>query len=227
MQDPREKCLTVNHLWAAIPNFRRLHSVRGSTHGGVPFTRSVPVQAHSSWGWPRVAGLAQRAAGVTLGPCGSPVCVCACSVVSDSVTTGSVAHQAPLSMGFSRQKFWSGLLFPSLGDLPDPEIAPMFPPLAGRFFTTTPLEKPVGSCWWEAYLGVLASWTLFPENLLGSSSSAVFLISAGIIWPGWFCWEFSHGCFSSLPGSVVFLPRSFPWLLSQVLAYVFKDLFPT
>ena len=73
-------------------------------------------------------------------------CVCACSVVSDSVTPGSVAHQAPLSMGFSRQKFWSGLPFPSLGDLPDPEIAPVFPPLAGRFFTTTPLEKPVGSC---------------------------------------------------------------------------------
>ena len=38
------------------------------------------------------------------------------------VTAWTVAHQAPLSMEFSRQEHWSGLPFPSLGDLPDPEI---------------------------------------------------------------------------------------------------------
>ena len=42
------------------------------------------------------------------------------SVVSDSLWPH--AHQAPLSMGFSRQKYWSGLPFPSPGDLPDPGI---------------------------------------------------------------------------------------------------------
>ena len=44
------------------------------------------------------------------------------SVVSDSATPWTVAHQAPSSMGFSRQEYWSGLPFPSPGDLPDPGI---------------------------------------------------------------------------------------------------------
>ena len=47
-----------------------------------------------------------------------------------------------MSMGFSRQEYWSGLLFRSPGDLPDPGIRPTFPALAGRFFTTEPLGKP-------------------------------------------------------------------------------------
>ena len=46
-----------------------------------------------------------------------------CSVVSDSfVTPWTAAHQAPLSMGFPRQEYWSVLPFPSPGDLPDPGI---------------------------------------------------------------------------------------------------------
>ena len=60
-----------------------------------------------------------------------------CSVVSDSATQWTVAHQAPLSMGFSSQLYWSGLPFLSLGDLPDPGMEPMFlasPALAGNFF---------------------------------------------------------------------------------------------
>ena len=40
--------------------------------------------------------------------------------------------QAPLSMGFPRQEYWSGLPFPSLGDLPDPGIEPEYPALAGE-----------------------------------------------------------------------------------------------
>ena len=51
-----------------------------------------------------------------------PAFVCGCSVVSDFVTPWTVARQAPLSMGFSRQEYWSGLPFPSPGDLPDPGI---------------------------------------------------------------------------------------------------------
>ena len=44
-------------------------------------------------------------------------------------TPWTVAYQAPLSMGFSRQEYWSGLPFPSLGDLPDPGIKPGSPAL--------------------------------------------------------------------------------------------------
>ena len=59
------------------------------------------------------------------------------------VTPWTVACQAPLSMGFSRQEYWSGLPFPPPGDLPDPGIEPVSPaPLAsaGRFFL--PLAPP-------------------------------------------------------------------------------------
>ena len=58
------------------------------------------------------------------------------------VTPWTVAHQAPLSMGFPRQEYWSGLPFPSPGDLLDPEIEAMSPAFASRFFTTEPPRKP-------------------------------------------------------------------------------------
>ena len=45
------------------------------------------------------------------------------------VTPWTVARQAPLSMGFPRQEYWSGLPFPSPGDLPDPGIEPSYPAL--------------------------------------------------------------------------------------------------
>ena len=51
--------------------------------------------------------------------------------------------QAPLSMGFPRQEFWSGLPFPTPGDLPEPGMEPVSPALAGRFFTAKPPEKPL------------------------------------------------------------------------------------
>ena len=67
--------------------------------------------------------------------------------MSDSfVTPWTVAQQAPQSKGFSRQECWSGLPFPSPGDLPDPVIelvSLMSPAMAGRFFTTSPT--------WEDY----------------------------------------------------------------------------
>ena len=63
----------------------------------------------------------------------------ACSVMSDSLwPPWTVAHQAPRSMGFSRQKYWSGLPFPPPGNLPDPGIKPTSPTLAGGFFTVEP-----------------------------------------------------------------------------------------
>ena len=57
------------------------------------------------------------------------------------MTPWAVAHQTALSMGFSRQLYWSGLLFPPPGDLPDPGIepeSPASPALVGGFFTTAP-----------------------------------------------------------------------------------------
>ena len=53
------------------------------------------------------------------------------SVMSNSETLWTVACQAPLSMEFSRQEYWSGLPCPPPGDLPDPGIEPVFPSLAG------------------------------------------------------------------------------------------------
>ena len=62
----------------------------------------------------------------------------------------TIACKTPLSMEFSRQEYWHGLPFPSLGDLPDPGIKPTSlasPALAGRFFTTSsPWEG------WEVHL---------------------------------------------------------------------------
>ena len=58
------------------------------------------------------------------------------------VTPWTVVHQAPLSMGFHRQEYWSGLPFPSPGDLPGPGIEPIFPTLTSEFFTTEPAGKP-------------------------------------------------------------------------------------
>ena len=62
---------------------------------------------------------------------------CVFSHVRFFETPRTIAHQAPLSMRFSRQEYWSELLFPTPGDLPDPGIKPgsvRSPALAGRFF---------------------------------------------------------------------------------------------
>ena len=67
-------------------------------------------------------------------------------------TPWTVAHQAPLSMGFSRQECWSGLSSPPPGDLPNPGIKPtslMSPALAGGFFRTRAT--------WEAQVSVVRS----------------------------------------------------------------------
>ena len=62
-------------------------------------------------------------------------------------TLWTITHQAPLSMGFPRQEYWSGLPFPSPGNLSDPGIesaSVMSPTMAGRFFTTsTTWEAPI------------------------------------------------------------------------------------
>ena len=65
------------------------------------------------------------------------------SCVQFFVTPWTVAHQAPLSMVFFRQGYWSGLPFPSPGDLPDPEIKPGSPALqADSLLSETPGKPP-------------------------------------------------------------------------------------
>ena len=80
--------------------------------------------------------------------------VCVLSHVRLCATPWTVAHQAPLSMGFSRQEHWSGVQFPSPGDFPNPGIEPMSPALAGRFFTTEPHGKPM-----NVYEALLKPWS--------------------------------------------------------------------
>ena len=58
------------------------------------------------------------------------------------LTPWTVACQAPLSVEFSRQEYWSELSFPSAGDLPDSGIKPASPALIGRFFTAEPQGRP-------------------------------------------------------------------------------------
>ena len=70
---------------------------------------------------------------------------CVLSHVQLFATPWTVDRQAPLSMEFSRQEYWSGLPFPTAGELPNPEIelvVPESPVLAGGFFTTESPGKP-------------------------------------------------------------------------------------
>ena len=62
----------------------------------------------------------------------------------------TVAYQAPLSVGFPRQKYWSGLPFPSPGDLPNPGIKPRSPTLQRDALTSEPPEKPPTIVWPQA-----------------------------------------------------------------------------
>ena len=110
----------------------------------------------------------------TLPACCVFLCMLSCSVVADSFAPPwTVACQAPLSMEFSRQEYWSGLPFSPPGDLPDPGTEPMSlmsPTLAGGFFTTGatwgPFQYSRSSQWCKpchfiCSLWVSASW-LFP-----------------------------------------------------------------
>ena len=95
--------------------------------------------------------------------CHIPYVCCACahllSCVRLFVTPWTVARQAPLSMGFSRQEYWSGLPCPSPGDFPNPGIKPtslVSPALAGGFLTT--------SATWEAPYVRYASVQFTPKS---------------------------------------------------------------
>ena len=103
---------------------------------GFPTTHTFPTppQIHTVWKEVTLDSLSLHACML------SPF-----SCVQHSATLWTVAHQAPLSMGFSRQEYWSGLPCPLPGNLPNSGTEPrslMSPALARRFFTTS---KELGS----------------------------------------------------------------------------------
>ena len=103
------------------------------------------------------------------------MCVCVLSCVWLSVTPWTVAHQASLSMGFSREEHWSGLPFPSSGILPDPGIEPASVALAGGLFAIMPPGKP------ESLLGLYKSELNFHFfNCFRQVSLIRFMRSLGI-----------------------------------------------
>ena len=126
---------------------------------------------------------------------------------SDSFETPwTVACQSSLSMGFPRQEYWSGLPFPSPEDLPNPEIEPKFPALAGRFFTAEPPGKPLKTIvvhslsrvqlfmtWWTAAHQASLSFTI--------SQSLLRLMSIKSVMP-------SNHLILCLP--ILLLPSIFP-----------------
>ena len=94
-----------------------------------------------------------------------------------------VAHQASLSMGFPRQEYWSGLPFPSPGDLPDLGIKPTSPALAGKFFTTKHLGSPfirytfshVNIPLYDDYFSKLKIEKLYEEERILKHAYSIFL----------------------------------------------------
>ena len=70
------------------------------------------------------------------------------SCVQLFATPWTVALQAPLSMEFSRQEYWSGLPFPSPGDLPNPGLKPRSPALQADSLPSEPIRKPTDSHRW-------------------------------------------------------------------------------
>ena len=82
------------------------------------------------------------------------------------LTLWTVARQAPLSMGFSRQEHWSGLSSPPPGDLPDPGIQFLFPALAGGFFTTSATWGSVDGKLLRKHQGQKGFWSNKPNRTL-------------------------------------------------------------
>ena len=98
------------------------------------------------------------------------MCTCVLSRFSHVrllATPWTVAHQAPLSMGFSRQEFWGGLPCPPPGDLPDPGMetaSPVAPALTGRLFSTESPGKPTfiyRRCWGSEIISQMSLQLIF------------------------------------------------------------------
>ena len=115
-----------------------------------------------------------------------------CSVMSNSVTSWTTIYQASLSMGFSRQEYWSGLPFSSLGTPPNPGIEPTSltsPALAGGFFTSSFTWLSRCLRWWWIHLHCRRpGFSPWNEKLPWRKE----LLATPVFWPGEF-----HGRYST------------------------------
>ena len=111
------------------------------------------------------------------------LCVCMCELLSCVqlfVTPWTVAHQARLSMGFPRQKYWSGLPCPSPGDLPDPVIKPGSPALQADSLPPEPPGKPSRTLF-QLILGI--TWEAGAFHISHQHTRRVSLCECK--WHGW------------------------------------------
>ena len=125
-------------------------------------------------------------------------------------TPWTVAHQAPLSMGFSRPEYWSGLPFPSPGDLPNWGIEPRPPALQADFLPSELQGKPL-----QKSCSIMSS-SLWPNGLYSSGIPQARILA-------WVTFPFSRG--SSQPRDGTKVPhiagRFFTsWATKEVLPYV-------
>ena len=131
--------------------------------------------------------------------------------MSDSFATPcTVACQAPLSMGFSRQKYWSGLPFPPPGDLPDPGIDTASPALAGGSFTEPP-RKPA-----PAFLSAAKFWGSAHRSLLSIKHHKNSHMWLSHDWMGLRRWKRNQAHRNQL----TIIPLSFPY--SDQVKFAFK-----
>ena len=118
-------------------------------------------------------------------------------IMSNSfVSPWTIARQALLSIGFLRQEYWSGLPFPSPGDLPDPGIKPASPALAGRFFTSEPPGKP------QLNLAVL-KFSHYSRKNKQNNSSSENKVAVSIPTPCAFCIPFNPSILSTHSASII------------------------
>ena len=118
------------------------------------------------------------------------MCAQSLSHVWSFATPWTVASQAPLSVGFFRQEYWSGLPFPSPGGLPNPGIEITSPAFSSGFFTTHPPGKPILCVFLELYCFLdnpvmLAIWSLVPLPFLNpvwTSGSSQFTYCWSLAW---------------------------------------------
>ena len=134
------------------------------------------------------------------------------------MTPWTAAYKAPQSMGFSRQEYWSGLSFPSPGDLPDPGIEPRSPELEADTLTSEPTGKPkvsigvsigVWLCLWAFYFVSLIYISVFvpvpycrddcgfvvePEVMKVDSSNSILLSQDCFGYLSYFFFNFHTNC---------------------------------
>ena len=173
-----EKCVVVMFSFSGYLSTQGLGAGVSSTQQGeggeVPRGRSR--SCHRGWGRRARQGRPQMAS--VLVPCAAltnchkmtRVCLCACvQLLSHDqlvVTPSTIVPQVPVSMQFPRQEYWSGLPFPTPGDLPDLGIESVSlgsPALAGGFFTT-----------WETLQGIILSTLYFTSLHKNTAKLPVF-----------------------------------------------------